>query len=63
MKPNSGVEKITEKEGFLEIWIKEPAKKGRANNKVETLLKKYLGKEVKIISGFKSRNKKIKICD
>jgi len=56
--PNSSKEKmikINEKE--FEIWVNEPAKNNKANIKVIKLLKKYLNREVKLISGFSSRNK------
>ena len=55
---NEKIEKIDE--GY-EIWLKEKAIEGKANLKLINILKKYFGKEVKIKSGFNSRNKIIEV--
>jgi len=62
LHPNSSkeqIKKISKKE--LEVWIKEKPIDNKANVKLIKMLKKYLGKEVKIISGFKSRRKTVEI--
>lgn len=43
--------------GHYEVWINEKPIDGKANAYVEKYLKKELGKQVKIISGFNSRIK------
>ncbi|HUW43781.1 MAG TPA: DUF167 domain-containing protein [Bacillota bacterium] len=56
--PNSSKKKIiriNEKE--FEIWINESAKNNEANIALIKLLTKYFKKEIKLISGVKSRNK------
>ena len=56
--PSSSKEKIIKiNEEEFEIWIKEPAKKNKANIILIKLLKKYFKKDVRLISGFKSKNK------
>jgi uncharacterized protein (TIGR00251 family) len=59
LHPNSSQEKINEieKDKSYEVWIKEKPLEGKANEKLIKLLKKYFKKDVKIISGFKSREK------
>ncbi len=59
--PNSSQEKIEETLLGLEVWIKEKPIDGKANDSLIKILKKYLGKEVKIKSGFSSRNKIIEV--
>lgn len=59
---NSSQEKIEKiSEDSLEIWIKEKAIDGKANKYLERFLKKYFDNEVRIVSGFTSRNKVIEI--
>lgn len=53
------VEKIGDNE--IEVWIKEKPIDGKANIFLEKFLKKYFGKPVKVIRGFKSRNKVIEL--
>jgi len=56
--PNSKEEKIIEGNP-LKVYVKEPAKKNKANKAVLKLLKeKFKANEIKIISGMK-RSKKI----
>lgn len=40
-----------------EVWIKEKPIEGKANLALEKFLKKYFGKPVKVVKGFKSRKK------
>ncbi len=58
---NSSQEKIKEIEKGLEVWIKEKPIDGKANEKLLKLLKKYYNKDIKILSGFKSKNKIIEL--
>ena len=44
-----------------EIWLKESAVDNKANLKLIKILKKYFGREVKIKSGFTSRNKIVEV--
>ena len=41
------------------VYVKEKAEKGRANKAVIKLLKKYFGRDVRIVKGLKSKNKVI----
>jgi len=61
--PNSFKEKIEKIGDVWGVWLKEKPIEGKANLKLVNLLKKYFGKEVKIKSGFNSRNKIVKIKD
>ena len=58
VKPNSSqekIEKISNEE--YEVWIKEKPIEGKANTKLVKILKKYFARNIKIKSGFTSRNK------
>ena len=65
VKPNSKqrrVEKIGEKEFVL--WIREPAKEGKANEAAVALLSEYFGvpkSAISITRGHKSRNKYVRV--
>jgi uncharacterized protein (TIGR00251 family) len=59
--PNSSSEKISKFENQIEVWVKEKAIDGKANEKVLKLLKNYFGKEIKISSGFFSKKKIIDV--
>ena len=59
VKTNQQKAEITEKEGFYIVSIKERPEKGKANLAVVKLFKKELKKNVRIVSGFKSREKYI----
>ena len=53
------IKKVGEK--GLEIWIKEKPIDNRANIKLIKTLKKYFNRDIKIVSGFTSKNKVIEI--
>jgi uncharacterized protein len=55
------IKKIEEKS--YEIWIQEKSVNNKANLAITKLLKNYFKKEVRITSGFKSRNKIVEIED
>jgi len=58
---NSSQEKIIKiNEKSYEIWIKEKPIGGRANFRIEKLLKRELGFRGKIVSGFTSKIKLVK---
>ncbi len=62
VKPNSGKEeilKINDNEFF--VYLKKPAQEGKANLELLKLLKKYFKKNVRIKSGFSSREKIVEI--
>ena len=61
VKPNSTSNKVlgVDEQGFLMVNIKAPAQKGKANKELVRLLSKHFKKRVEIISGLKSREKKI----
>lgn len=70
LHPNSSKEEVKEilEDNFFEIWVKEPAEKGKANQQLLKILKKHLKdnksydiNEIKIKRGFSSRNKTIEI--
>lgn len=61
LHPNSSQEKIEKVDFGLEVWIKEKPIDGKANIKLEKILKKYFRKPVKIVSGLKSRNKVVEL--
>jgi len=54
---NSSKEEIKKNENNYEVWVKEKPIDGKVNAKLLKIFKKYLGKQVKIKSGLKSRNK------
>lgn len=62
LHPNSSQEKIRKVgENNYEIWIKEKPVKGKANDKLIKILREYLKRQVKIISGLKSKNKIVEL--
>jgi uncharacterized protein (TIGR00251 family) len=63
VKPNSSEQSVEKSGEFYLVKLKSPAQEGKANLELVKLLSKYFGKEVKIKSGFNSRNKIIEIKD
>jgi len=64
VKPGSKNEEVTQKGDTLIVTTKEPPKEGRANRQVIKLLAKHFKvpqNQVKLISGFKKRDKVIEI--
>jgi len=64
VKPNSKTEEISQAGNSLIIKIKEPPKEGKANQAVIKLLAENFGvsqSQVRILSGFRSRNKVIEV--
>lgn len=62
LHPNSSQEKITKiSETDYEVWLKEKPIEDKANKALEKFLKKYFKRQVKIVSGLKSKNKIVEI--
>ena len=66
VKPNSRTEDVSlEGDGFI-VRVKEPPREGKANQAVITLLAEHLGvpkSRVRILSGFRSKNKVIEVAE
>ena len=66
VKPNSKAEELSQEGDSFIIKVKEPPKEGKANQAVIKLLTEYFGishGQVRIISGFRSRNKVIEVAE
>lgn len=64
VKPNSKTEEVSQEGDSFIVKVKEPPKEGRANRAVIKLLAEHFGvpqSQVKILSGFKSKNKVIEV--
>ena len=64
VKPNSKTEEVTVDCGRFLVKVKEPSREGKANNAVIRLLAEHFKipqSSIKIVSGFKSKNKIIEI--
>lgn len=60
-KPNSKKQKIVQKENYYEVHLKSAPENNKANMELTKLLQKYFKKEIRIKSGFTSKNKFIEI--
>ena len=64
VKPNSKTEKVSrEGNGFI-VKVKEPPREGKANQALIKLLAEHFGvpkSQVRILSGFTSRNKTVEV--
>jgi uncharacterized protein (TIGR00251 family) len=66
VKPNSKTEEFSQEGDSFLIKVKEPAKEGRANQAVIKLLADHFSvpkSQVRILSGFRSRNKVIEVVE
>jgi len=63
VKPNSTSNEVlgVDEDGLLKVNIKAPAQNGKANKELIKLLSKHFKKRVEIVSGVKSRVKKISL--
>jgi uncharacterized protein (TIGR00251 family) len=64
VKPNSKTEELSREGDSFIVKVKEPPKEGKANQAVIKLLARHFGvsqSQVRILSGFKSRNKAIEV--
>ncbi len=66
VKPRSKESKVVEADDFLKVFVKSPPEGGKANEEVIELISKYFGvkkSSIRIVSGFKSREKIVEIED
>ena len=64
VKPNSKSEEVAWEGDNLVVRVKEPPREGKANQAVIRVLAKHFGvsqSQVKILSGFKSKDKVIEV--
>lgn len=62
VKPNSSKNEVIRiSNGEYKVYITAPPQKGKANEVLLKLLKKYFKKKVRIITGLKSREKVIEV--
>ena len=59
VKPKSGRSEIVEEDGKYIAFLKSEPEKGKANLELVKLAKKHFKKDVRIVSGFTSKNKVI----
>jgi len=66
VKPSSKTEEISQEGDNFIVKVKEPPKEGKANQAVVKLLAEHFGvpqSQVRILSGFRSRNKVIEVAE
>jgi len=66
VKPNSKTDEVSREGDSFIVKVKEPPKEGKANQAVIKLLAEHFGvprSQVRILSGFKSRNKVIEVAE
>jgi uncharacterized protein (TIGR00251 family) len=66
VKPSSKTEELGREGDSLIVKVKEPAKEGRANQAVIKLLAEHFSvpkSRVRILSGFKNKNKVIEVAE
>ena len=66
VKPNSRIEEVSQEGASFIIKVKEPPKEGKANQAVIKLLARHFGvsqSQVRILSGFRSKNKVIEVAE
>jgi uncharacterized protein (TIGR00251 family) len=66
VKPNSKTEEVSQEWDSFTVKVKEPPKEGKANQAVIKLLAEYFGvpqTQVRILSGFRSKNKLIEVAE
>ena len=64
VKPNSRTDEINQEGNNFIVKVKEPPREGRANQAVIKLLAQHFGVsqgQVRILSGFKSKNKVVEV--
>ncbi len=59
--PKSGGFRISRKDGKVKVYLKSPPEENRANTELVKEFEKLFGKPVVILSGAKSKKKRIKI--
>jgi uncharacterized protein (TIGR00251 family) len=66
VKPNSRTEELSREGASFMVKVKEPPKEGKANQAVIKLLAEHFGvpqSQVRILSGFRSKNKLIEVAN
>jgi len=66
VKPSSKTEEISREGDSFIVKVKEPPKEGKANQAVIKLLAEHFGvpqSQVRILSGFRNRNKVIEVAE
>jgi uncharacterized protein (TIGR00251 family) len=66
VKPNSRSEEVSREGDSFIVKVKEPPREGKANQAVIRLLAEHLGVPrswVRILSGFRSKNKVIEVAE
>ncbi|HEU65513.1 MAG TPA: DUF167 domain-containing protein [Chloroflexi bacterium] len=66
VKPDSRTEEVSQEGGSFIVKVKEPPREGRANQAVTKLLAEHFGvsqSQVRILSGFKSKNKVVEVAE
>jgi len=63
VKPNSGKQEIVKDNNEYIAYLKSVPEKNKANAELVNLLGKHFNKQVKIKSGFTSKNKIVEISD
>jgi uncharacterized protein (TIGR00251 family) len=66
VKPNSKTEELSREGDSFIVKVKEPPKEGKANQAVIKLLAEHFSvsqSQVRILSGFRSRNKVIEVVE
>lgn len=66
VKPNSTTEELSREGDSFMVKVKEPPQEGKANQAVIKLLAHHFGvpqSQIKILSGFRSRNKVIEVAE
>lgn len=66
VKPNSRTEEVIQEGDGFTVRVKEPPKEGKANEAVIKLLAEHFGiskSQVRILSGFKSKNKVVEVLE
>ena len=65
VKPNSRIEEVSQESDSFIVKVKEPPKEGKANQAVIKLLAEHFDvpqSQVRILSGFRSKNKVIEVA-
>ena len=66
VKPNSKTDEVSREGDSFIVKVREPPKEGKANQAVIKLLAEHFGvphSQVRILSGFRSRNKVIEVAE
>jgi uncharacterized protein (TIGR00251 family) len=66
VKPNSNTQEVSQEGNSFVVKVKEPPREGKANQAVIELLAEHFGvpkSQVRIVSGFGSRNKVIEVAE